>query len=49
MLGVCMSEELDFAWDIALRGLATICCVPDSIAELEKVFNLGFSCRNLYF
>ncbi|XP_014668973.1 PREDICTED: protein inscuteable homolog [Priapulus caudatus] len=36
LLSVCMSGELDFAWDMALRGLATICCVADSIAELEK-------------
>jgi hypothetical protein len=34
---VCREASMEFAHSLALRGIATVCCVSESITELEKV------------
>ncbi|XP_046378555.2 protein inscuteable homolog [Haliotis rufescens] len=36
LLDICRTDSLEFAHAQALRALATVCCVPESIMELEK-------------
>lgn len=37
LFDICRTVDLQQAHGAALRAIATICCVPESIAELEKV------------
>lgn len=41
LVEVCRRENVAFTRSKALRALATICCVPECVAELEKVSNLA--------
>ncbi|XP_074660177.1 protein inscuteable homolog isoform X2 [Tubulanus polymorphus] len=36
LLNICHNESIMTSWSHALRTLATVCCVPEAISELEK-------------
>ena len=37
LVEVCRKENVAFTRSKALRALATICCAPECVVELEKV------------
>ena len=37
LFGVCRRDSMLYAHTLALRVIATLCCVSESVVELDKV------------